>query len=76
MQCIGIVIGEDTGKKVEYPTLYTQAEDGAVYYFWSTYVTSKPETARILTYVVTPAILVGLGLYLTGGEKIRRELLG
>lgn len=73
---IAYVVGEDKGKKVDYPVLYTQAEDGAVYYLWSTYVTSDSEKARILTYVVTPALLVSLGLYLTGGKRIHRELLG
>lgn len=55
--------------------MYTQAEDGAVYYLWSTYVTSNPDTARLLTFVLTPVVLVTLGLYLTGGAKVRRELL-
>lgn len=72
---VAYVIGEDEGKKKDYPVVYTQAEDGAVYYLWNTYVTSNPETVRFLTFVVTPAVLVALGLYLTGGEKVRREML-
>lgn len=70
------VVGDQKGKKEEYPVVYTQAEDGAVYYLWSTYVTSDPEKARFLTFVVTPAILVSIGLYLTGGRSVRRDLLG
>jgi hypothetical protein len=72
---VAYVIGEDEGKKKDYPVVYTQAEDGATYYLWSTYVTKNPETARFLTFVVTPVVLVGLGLYLTGGAKVRRDLL-
>lgn len=72
---VAYVIGEDEGKKKDYPVVYTQAEDGAVYYLWNTYVTSNPETVRFLTFVVTPVVLVSLGLYLTGGEKVRREML-
>jgi len=72
---VAYVIGEDEGKKKDYPVVYTQAEDGAVYYLWSTYVTNNPDTARMLTFVVTPVVLVAIGLYLTGGAKVRRELL-
>lgn len=73
---VAYVIGEDEGKKKDYPVVYTQAEDGAVYYLWSTYVTSNPDTARLLTFVVTPAVLVAIGLYMTGGKMVRRELFG
>ena len=73
---VAYVVGEEEGKKKDYPVVYTQAEDGAVYYLWSTYVTSNPETARLLTFVVTPAVLVVAGLFLTGGKAVRRELLG
>lgn len=69
------VVGEDEGKKKDYPILYTHSEDGATFYLWTRYVTSDYETARILTFVVTPVILMALGLYLTGGAKVRRELL-
>lgn len=69
---VAYVVGQQEG---DYPVVYTQAEDGAVYYLWNTYVTKNPEVARILTFVVTPAILVSLGLYLTGGVQVRRELL-
>lgn len=72
---VAYVVGEHEGTKKDYPVVYTQAEDGAVYYLWSTYVTKNPDTARFLTFVVTPILLVSLGLYLTGGEKVRRELL-
>lgn len=72
---VAYVIGEQEGKKKDYPVLYTQSEDGAVYYLWSTYVTSNPDTARLLTFVVTPAVLVAIGLYLTGGKAVRRDLL-
>lgn len=72
---VAYVIGEDEGKKKDYPVVYTQSEDGAVYYLWSTYVTNNPDTARMLTFVVTPVVLVAIGLYLTGGTKVRRELL-
>lgn len=70
------VVGDKEGKKKDYPVVYTQAEDGAVYYLWSTYVTKDPETARVLTFVLTPVVLVGIGLYLTGGKAVRRDLLG
>lgn len=69
------VVGEPEGKDKDYPVVYTQAEDGAVYYLWSTYVTKNPDTARILTFVVTPVVLVVTGLLLTGGKTVRRELL-
>lgn len=72
---VAYVVGEEEGKPKDYPVVYTQAEDGAVYYLWSTYVTPNPETARLLTFVVTPAALVVLGLMLTGGKVVRRELL-
>jgi hypothetical protein len=73
---IQIVVGENTKEKQNCPKVYLQAEDGATYYLWKTYVTKNEEVLRLLTFVVTPAILVGLGLYLTGGAKLRRELLG
>ena len=69
------VVGEEEGKKKDYPVIYTQAEDGAVYYLWSTYVTKDPDTARLLTFVLTPAVMVAVGLYLTSGQAIRRDLL-
>lgn len=72
---VAYVVGEEEGKKKDYPVIYTQAEDGAVYYLWSTYFTSNPETARFLTFVATPAVMVSLGLYLTGGRAMRRDLL-
>lgn len=59
----------------DFPTVYTQSEDGAVYYLWSTYVTDDPETARLLTFVLTPAVLVSIGIFMTGGVSVRRELL-
>lgn len=68
------VVGDAEGKKKDYPVVYTQAEDGAVYYLWTTYVTSDHETARLLTFVVTPVILAALGLYLTGGKAVQRDL--
>lgn len=71
---VAYVIGEDEGKKKDFPVVYTQAEDGATYYLWNTYVTKDPDTARMLTFVLTPAILVALGLYLTGGAKVRKDL--
>lgn len=72
---VAYVIGEDEGKKKDFPVVYTQAEDGATYYLWNTYVTKDPETARMLTFVLTPAIMVALGLYLTGGARVQRHLL-
>jgi hypothetical protein len=72
---VAYIIGEHEGKKKDYPVVYTQSEDGAVYYLWSTYVTSNPDTARFLTFIITPIVLVAVGLYLTGGTKARRELL-
>lgn len=72
---VAYVIGEEEGKKKDYPVVYTQAEDGAVYYLWTTYFTSDPEVARMLTFVVTPVVLVSAGLFLTGRKAVRRELL-
>lgn len=72
---VAYVVGEQEGKKQEYPVIYTQAEDGAVYYLWTTYGGQSPETARWLTFVVTPVVLVSLGLVLTGGKAVRRDLL-
>lgn len=72
---VAYVVGQEEGKKKDYPVVYTQAEDGAVYYLWSTYVTKDPDMARFLTFVLTPIVLVSIGLYLTGGAKVRRELL-
>lgn len=72
---VQIVVGEDTHQKQVCPRVYTQAEDGAAFYFWKTYVTDNEEVARTLTFVVTPVILVGLGLYLTGGRAVRRDFL-
>lgn len=69
------VVGEKEKKEQHCPKVYLQAEDGATYYLWNTYVTNNEEIVRFLTFVVTPAILVGIGLYLTGGAKLRRELL-
>lgn len=69
------VVGDQEGKKKDYPIIYTQSEDGAVYYLWSTYVTNNPETARFLTFVLTPVVLISIGLYLTGGARVRRDLL-
>lgn len=73
---VAIVVGEEEHKKKDYPIVYTQAEDGAVFYLWKTYVTSDPNKARLLTYVFTPALLVGIGFILTGGKTIQRSLLG
>jgi len=69
------VVGESEGKKKDYPVVYTQSEDGSVYYLWKTFVTDNPDLLRIFTFVLTPAVLVGFGLYLTGNGKIRRELI-
>lgn len=73
---IQIVVGEDTKKKQNCPPLYLQAEDGATYFFWKTLTGAKPDTLRILTFIVTPILLVSTGLYLTGGKAVRRDLLG
>lgn len=72
---VAYVVGEQEGKTKDYPVVYTQAEDGAVYYLWTTYGGQSPETARWLTFVVTPVVLVSLGLVLTGGKAVRRDLI-
>lgn len=72
---VAYVVGQQEGKTKDYPVIYTQAEDGAVYYIWTHYLGYSPETARWLTFVVTPVVLVSLGLYLTGGKAVRRDLL-
>lgn len=43
--------------------IYLSSEDGATYYLWSK-VTKDRETARILTYVVTPFVLSFIGMSL------------
>jgi hypothetical protein len=70
------VVGEDTKKEQTCPNVYLQAEDGATYYLWKTYVTNDPESLRILTFVITPIVLASIGLYLTGGKAVQRDLLG
>lgn len=72
---VQIVVGEKTKEKQNCPKLYIQSEDGAVFYFWKTFITQNEEILRLLTFVVTPAILATIGLYLTGGKVVRRELL-
>lgn len=72
---IQVVVGEDTKKKQDCPKVYLQAEDGATYYFWQSLIGNNPDMLRILTFVVTPALLVSVGLYLTGGKSVRRDLL-
>lgn len=52
---------------LECPNVYLQAEDGAVYYLMNTYVSANKEVARILSFVVVPAVLAFVGLYLTRG---------
>jgi len=58
---------------LECPNVYLQAEDGAVYYLMNTYVSSNKEVARLLSFVVVPAVLALAGLYLTRGV-VRRSL--
>lgn len=70
---IQVVIGEETKQEQRCPQLYLQSEDGATFEFWSRWF--EPDTARILTFVVTPAILVALGTYLMGFRRIQRHLL-
>lgn len=72
---IQVVVGEDTKQKQECPKVYLQAEDGATYYFWKSLTGASPDTLRLLTFVVTPAVLVSVGLFLTGGKSVRRDLL-
>lgn len=70
------VVGEETKEEQRCPKVYLQAEDGATYYLWKTLTGAPPDTIRLLTFVLTPAILVTVGLYLTGGAALRRDLLG
>lgn len=72
---IQVVVGEDKKEKQNCPKVYLQAEDGATYYFWKSLTGASPDVLRILTFVVTPALLVSVGLFLTGGVSVRRELL-
>lgn len=72
---IQVVVGEEKKEKQNCPKVYLQAEDGATYYFWKTLTGASPDVLRILTFVVTPALLVSIGLFLTGGVSVRRELL-
>lgn len=48
--------------------IFTQSEDGATFFLWSSIV-NNPATARILTFVVTPIILVLIGGYLIGYKR-------
>ena len=70
---IQVVVGEETKQEQRCPQLYLQSEDGATFEFWSNWF--APDTARILTFVVTPAILVAIGTYLMGFKRIQRSLL-
>lgn len=54
------------------PNLYLQAEDGAVYYFFGMF-TKNHEVQRYLSFVLTPALLALIGLYLTRGV-VKRHL--
>jgi hypothetical protein len=46
--------------------VYFQAEDGAVWYFWSNQGIKDINTLRIFTYVLTPFVLVLIGSLLVG----------
>lgn len=70
---IQVVVGEDTKQEQRCPQLYLQSEDGATFEFWSNWF--SPDTARIFTFIVTPAILVALGTYMMGFKRIQRSLL-
>jgi hypothetical protein len=72
---IQVVVKEEKKEEQNCPQVYLQAEDGAAYYFWKLLTNADPDTLRILTFVVTPALLVSIGLLLTGGVSVRRELL-
>lgn len=72
---IQAVVGEEKKEEQHCPKVYLQAEDGATYYFWKSLTGASPDILRILTFVVTPAVLVSIGLLLTGGVSVRRELL-
>lgn len=72
---IQVVVGEEKKEEQNCPKVYLQAEDGATYYFWKSLTGASPDALRILTFVVTPALLVSVGLFLTGGVSVRRELL-
>lgn len=56
-------VAEELNSGGEVPTLYYHSEDGAVYEFWSRFVSSRP-TRRLLTFVVTPLVLAVIGGYL------------
>lgn len=70
---VQVVIQEDTKQEQRCPQLYLQSEDGATFEFWSCWF--DPDTARVLTFIVTPAILVSIGTYLMGFKPIQRSLL-
>lgn len=72
-QWVEHVIEEQTGQPQNYPVIFVHSEDGATYAFWRMF--AGPDTARILTFVVTPAILVAIGTYLMGFRRIQRHLL-
>ena len=72
-QWVEHVIEQQTGQVQNYPVIFVHSEDGATYAFWRHF--AEPETARILTFVVTPAILVTIGTYLMGFRRIQRHLL-
>lgn len=70
---IQVLVGEETKQEQQCPQIYLHSEDGATFEFWSTWF--APDTARILTFVVTPAVLVAIGTYLMGFKRIQRHLL-
>ena len=72
---IQVVVGEEKKEEQNCPKVYLQAEDGATYYFWKSLTGASSDTLRLLTFVLTPALLVSIGLFLTGGKSVRRDLL-
>lgn len=52
------------------PNIYLQAEDGATFYLIGQFVKNK-ETTRYITFVIIPALLAFIGIYLTRGKIYR-----
>lgn len=72
---VQVVVGEETHQQQNCPKIYIQSEDGAVYYMWNELLGFSAEASRWLTFVITPAVLVLVGLALTSGRPIQRALL-
>lgn len=73
---VQVVVGEETKQEQNCPVIYIQSEDGALYYMWNTLLGFPEEASRLLTFVISPAVLVFAGVAFTSGRPIQRAFLG